>query len=339
MDYPKPLVFEPLRLPHKQTFILLHGRGSSGHKFGPVLLETSFASPPLSPITTTSIPSLDISDSSVSPSPIIDSSTFDTTGVTLATAFPNARFVFPTAARRRATIYKRAYTRQWFDNWLLDPPATDREYLQTEGLRETVTYLHELLRAEIDLIPGGAKNVVFGGLSQGCAASLTALLLWEGDKLGAVIGMCGYLPFAETMLRQFGSGVEICNGGADAGNQISQAEDDFDPFDRDAMGNGSDEREVSGPATVAVDWLRDELQVSKSELSDDLPAFTGIPIFLGHGVQDERVSVLLGRRASQCLTAMNGRVYWHEFEGLGHWYSKDMLRAFIDFICKEMERE
>lgn len=195
-----------------------------------------------------------------------------------------------------------------------------------------MTYLHELLRAEIDLVPGGAKNVIFGGLSQGCAASLTALLLWEGDKLGAVIGMCGYLPFAETMLRPFGSGVENCNGGVD---QRGQAEDDFDPFDRGVMGNESCDDEASGPATIAVDWLRDELQVSKVKSSDDLPIFTETPIFLGHGVQDERVSVILGRTALQCLTAMNGRVCWHEFVGLGHWYSEDMLRAIVDFIRKE----
>lgn len=257
----------------------------------------------------------------------------------LATAFPNARFVFPTAARRRATTYKRAYTHQWFDNWCLDPPATDREYLQTEGLRGTVTYLHELLRAEIDLVPGGAKNVVFGGLSQGCAASLIALILWEGDKLGAAVGMCGYLPFAETMLSQFGSGVEDRNGGRDTCNEIGQGEDDFDPFDRDATGNESDDREASGPVTVAVNWLRDELQVSKVKSSEDLPAFIETPILLGHGVQDERVSVLLGRRASQCLTAMNARVRWHEFEGLGHWYSEDMLRAFVNFIRKEIRWE
>jgi hypothetical protein len=46
---------------------------------------------------------------------------------------------------------------------------------------------------EIELVD--AKNVVLWGLSQGCAASLVALLTWDGEPFGAVVGMCGWLPF------------------------------------------------------------------------------------------------------------------------------------------------
>lgn len=95
------LKFEPIQLPHKQTFILLHGRGSTGDTFGPVLLETPIGPPKQHTPPATTQPTS-----------------------TLRTLFPHARFVFPTAARRRATIYRRAYTHQWFNNWKLDPPAT-----------------------------------------------------------------------------------------------------------------------------------------------------------------------------------------------------------------------
>lgn len=304
MDYPKPVVVEPLRAPHKHTFILLHGRGSNGEKFGLTLLETPIASDP---------------SSSSSSSPL--------SAVTLRDAFPHARFVFPTAAWRRATIYKRALTHQWFNNWKLDPPATDREDLQVPGLCETTTYLHTLLHEEIGLVPGGAKNIVLGGLSQGCAASLTAILLWEGERLGAVVGMCGWLPFAERLIEQI-------NGGE--GDDTS--EDDYDPFARD--NDGEEEETELSPAARAVGWLREELGVlctaSPSTTSSATPfTFQQIPFFLGHGVQDETVSIALGRRASECLSSVEGRVCWEDYNTLGHWYSGQMLRDIVHFIQKE----
>lgn len=207
MDYPDPLIFEPLQLPHRQTFILLHGRGSWAEKFGPELLRTPIQSPHFNKEKTLAD---DSKDNPETQKPIM----------TLQVAFPHARFVFPTAARRRATIYKRSYTHQWFDNWKLDPPATEREELQIEGLHETTKYLHRLLRTEISIVPGGARNVVFGGLSQGCAASLVALLLWEGEDLRAVVGMCGRLPFAERLMAEI----------RDESDQHDHEALDFDPF-------------------------------------------------------------------------------------------------------------
>ena len=281
--YPKPLVIPPLALPHKQTFILLHGRGSSGEKFGPPLLDT-----PIRLDTTAEV-------------------------LTLASAFPHARFVFPTAARRRATLYGRALTHQWFDNWKLDPPATDREELQTPGLRETTAYLHDLVRAEVAALGGSAADVVLGGLSQGCAAALVAVLLWEGEPLGGFVGMCGRLPFAVRLGEQLGTGDD--GGAAEA--------DDYDPFERDGEGSDLD------PPARAVHWLREELQLSSSSTRRDLG---GTRVFLGHGVEDDRVSVVLGRQASACLTKMGTDVSWREYEGLGHWYSGDMLRDMVRFL-------
>lgn len=285
MDFPTPLVVEPAQLPHKQTFVLLHGRGSTGDKFGPVLLETPLASH----------------------------------AQTLRTAFPHARFVFPTAARRRATVYRRAYTHQWFNNWKLDPPATDREDLQTDGLRETTAFLHRLLRAEISLVPGGAKNVVFGGLSQGCAASLVATLLWEGDKLAAWVGMCGWLPFAERLMEQQ---IEPSQGTDDD-------DDDLDPFGSNQDDEG--EQELTTPAARAVGWLREELDLPASS-SDQRPPLLEMPLFWSHGAQDDRVSILLGRRGWECVRGMGGRLTTAEYEDLGHWYSPDMLSELTRFL-------
>jgi predicted esterase len=294
--YPNTLVIPPLALPHKQTFILLHGRGSSGDKFGPALLET--------------------------PVPLPSSSE---TSTSFQQLFPHARFVFPTAARRRATVYGRAYTHQWFNNWKLDPPATEREELQVPGLKETTAYLHGLVRTEIEALGGRAGDVVLGGLSQGCAASLVAMLLWEGERLGCFVGMCGWLPFAKRLN-------DVVNGGGDANG--GEEADDFDPFERDENGDEA----TLDPLTKGAMWLRDELGILPATDSSSPPRAPGdISVFLGHGVEDDRVSVVLGRQASSCLSKLDIETSWREYNGLGHWYSGDMLRDMVQFIHAKTE--
>lgn len=296
MDFPPPLVLEPAQLPHKQTFVLLHGRGSTGDKFGPVLADSPIA------------PS----------SPFSSSSWVDGGGppTTLRAVFPHARFVFPTAARRRATVYRRALTHQWFNNWTLDPPATEREDLQADGLRETTAFLHQLLRDEIRLVPGGARNVVLGGLSQGCAASLVATLLWDGGPLAAWLGMCGWLPFAQRMME------------TQQADQPAQDQDDFDPFESQE----DQQQEGTTPAARAIGWLRQELDLPVASSSQSFP-FLEMPLFWGHGTLDDRVSILLGRQGWECLRGMGGpRLTTAEYEDLGHWYSPDMLSDLTRFL-------
>jgi predicted esterase len=140
---------------HKHSTILLHGRGSNASTFGPPLL-------------THSIPGFKGPSS----------------------AFPDTKFIFPTASFRRATMYKRKWITQWFDNWSLST-STAREELQIAGLKGGIAFIHGLLRAEIEAV--GAENVLLGGpfgLSQGCATSLS-ILAWEGEPFKAAFGMCG----------------------------------------------------------------------------------------------------------------------------------------------------
>lgn len=149
--YPTPLTVSPLAA-HKQTFIFLHGRGSNASIFGPELLATS-------------IPEFG----------------------SLPLAFPHAKLIFPTASTRRATLFERKEIHQWFNNWSVEA-TSERQELQIEGLRETSAFVHGLLNEEIAAV--GAENVVLGGLSQGCAATLISMLLWEGEAFGAMVGMC-----------------------------------------------------------------------------------------------------------------------------------------------------
>ncbi|KUL92324.1 hypothetical protein ZTR_02364 [Talaromyces verruculosus] len=273
-NFPEPLVVGPQEQPLKQTFILLHGRGSSGPKFGPDLLAHA---------------------------------TNPNGSETLATKFPHARFVFPSAPLSRAHVYNRSLTHQWFNNWKLDPPAQEHEQLQVPGLRETTKYMHTLIKREIELVPDGAGSVVLGGLSQGCAASLVAALLWEGDDLGAVVGMCGWLPFAGRM------------------QDVASTEEEDDLFERDNVA----EDDAQDAFDDAVEWLREELDIPARSKSDMLKR---TPVFLGHGVEDDRVDIWLGRKAASCLKDIGVDVCWKEYEGLAHWYSGDMLRDLVDFL-------
>ncbi|WEW56557.1 hypothetical protein PRK78_002003 [Emydomyces testavorans] len=311
--YPEPLIIPPVRS-HRQTFILLHGRGSNASKFGPALLSSQILLP--------------LGDSHVEEH-------------TLSSAFPHAKFVFPTASRRRATAYKRSIISQWFDNWPLEDSSAshasateqgkqEHEYLQIDGLRETSAYIHQLLRREISLVGGDAKNVVLGGLSQGCAASLVALLLWDGDPLGAAIGMCGWLPFQ----MQIDDTVRGLNTNED--EDVVDGED-FNPFADEGKVNNNSRAIEESPAR-AIMYLKEEFGISCSSPSPpDLP-FQSIPLFLGHGVEDAKVPIHFGRKAASCLSAMEMEVIWNEYPNLGHWYSESMLRDLVVFLRERLPR-
>ncbi|EFR03626.1 hypothetical protein MGYG_06620 [Nannizzia gypsea CBS 118893] len=305
-DYPEPLVIQP-RDSHRCTIILLHGRGSNAAKFGPILLSSSASH----------LDQVNQADKDAEH--------------TLASAFTHAKFIFPTAPRRRAIAYNRSVINQWFDNWPLStdtvPSKTlrekqDREYHQADSLRATTIFLHKLLREEISLLGGDAKRVILGGLSQGCAASLVALLLWDGESLGAAIGMCGWLPFRHQM-------EDLVQG-------VDTAEDDDDnPFIEET----EDEVEISLPVR-AVMSLAEDLGMSLSEPPSHEPPFQQTPLFLAHGTEDEKVPVDCGREARRCLSMIGVDVTWAEYAGLGHWYSKEMLGDLVAFIMNnEVEVE
>ncbi|KAL8882789.1 MAG: hypothetical protein Q9192_007518 [Flavoplaca navasiana] len=275
LEYPDPLIIPPLQN-HKQTFIILHGRGSNAPACGPPFLDTE----------------------------ISHSQTF-------RSSFPNAQFIFPTASKRRAQIYHRSVISQWFDNWSLATP-NEKTGLQVQGLRESSAYVHSLLKDAIAHV--GAENVVLGGLSQGCAAALIALLMWDGEPIVAAFGMCGWLPFRKQMediVVASESGAENASGDAD---DLFGTGDEVDGDDDDAP-------------TQAVAFLKEELTMSVEGRS---MMVRQIPLFLGHGTEDEKVPIELGRGAASCLERLGVRVDWREYDGLGHWYSSAMPGDIAD---------
>ncbi|KAF2021471.1 phospholipase/carboxylesterase family protein-like protein [Aaosphaeria arxii CBS 175.79] len=230
--------------------------------------------------------------------------------------FPTAQFVFPTASLRRAVAYNRSLTHQWFDQYPLDEYAPEhKSHIQLVGLKESVTYIHGLISEAVREV--GARNIVLMGLSQGCATALLSALLWEGEALGAIVGFCGWLPLREGV-----------NGAMSAGED---EEDGDGLFDRGEKNEGEEDK--SG-FERGVEWLREELElkINEKDVNIGSSSIRKTPFFLGHGVEDEKVPFQLGRLAARCLQEMDLDVTFHEYKGLGHWYSEDMLKDIVSFI-------
>jgi predicted esterase len=247
---------------------------------------------------------------------------------TLQTLFPHTKFLLPLAPRHRATIYARSIIHQWFDSWHLNNPETNtpipidtEEWRCVDGLRDTVAYLHRLIREEAVLV-GGVQNIVLGGLSQGCAASLMAVLLWEGEALAGYVGMCGWLVF-EKVVR----GVSEGDGDGNEGKG-----EEFDPFEReDGDEDGVGEEDLGVEARV-VRALRENLELEGVGKVRSRPRSFETPVFLGHGTEDDKVPVARGEGAAECLRAAGLEAEWRVYQGLGHWYSPSMLTDMATFL-------
>ncbi|KAK4235059.1 Alpha/Beta hydrolase protein [Achaetomium macrosporum] len=142
---------------HTHSFILLHGLGSNGEKFGKELIESGICSD----------------------------------GRRLPEIFPGARFIFPTSKRRRSSAFGRAMLTQWFDVASLDDPS-HRSQKQVKGLQESSREIFDLVDQESAKVP--RENIILGGISQGCAMGLVCLLAMDAP-VGRFVGMSGWLPF------------------------------------------------------------------------------------------------------------------------------------------------
>lgn len=276
--YPPPLIITPLST-HTSTLILLHGRGSSGPNFGAELLKASTSQ---------------IYDCQTSPS-----------------LFPNTKFIFPTAKKRRARAFNQAVINQWFDIWEIgDEDTEEREQVQVEGLRETGEFIRGLVEEEGRLV--GSENVVLGGLTQGCAAALHLLLGLESQGkegkqlLGGFVGMSGWLPFRgrlETILD-------------------SEADGEDDPF----AGDDVEDEDVEIQPTH---FVGDVMDLSPNFSS--LPSLC-TPVFMGHGKADEKVDMELGENAARILRRMGLDLIWREYD-VGHWYMvPDEIDDVVTFL-------
>jgi pimeloyl-ACP methyl ester carboxylesterase len=152
-------------------------------------------------------------------------------------------------------------------------------------------------------------------------------MLWDGEKLGGYVGMCGWLPFAGDVKAVFNN-----EKGTDGdGDGDGDGEEGFDPFEReDGEGDGEEAVNVDIAARV-VRVMREMLEMD-GEGPTCCPRSFDIPVFLGHGDEDEKVPISRGREAAECLEAAGFDASWREYQGLGHWYSAEMLADMVGFL-------
>ncbi|KAK6524720.1 hypothetical protein TWF281_011620 [Arthrobotrys megalospora] len=290
--YPEPFIVHPVT-PHTYTIILLHGRGSNGPKFGAQFIGTNTS-----------------------------------TGKKLPEIFPSAKWIFPTAKKRRAVIFKRIPIHQWFDVYDIDNRSY-KEHLQVDGLQETTQMLHGLIEEEVmNGIP--RERIVLGGLSQGCAASMYAMLCYD-LRLGGYVGMCGWLPYAKYVEDILGTSPdEEDDEDADVFGE-SDDEEGANPKTKGEIDKDHEEGEgTKGPIVEAISFLRENISFPRVH---DKPLVLQTPAFLGHGALDEKVRFNLGEQARDVLNGLGFEVTWKGYDDLGHWYKiPDEIDHISEFL-------
>ena len=161
--FPPPAIFEPTSK-HTRTIILLHGRGSTGQEFAEDLFAAELSGK----------------------------------HGTLHQRFPSYRWVFPSAR----VIWSSAFRENlpaWFEAHSLTDISAQPE-LQVPGIEESVKYIRIILDEEVGRLQNNSHHVVVGGISQGAAIGLWALLS-EPRLLGGFLGASCWLPFERDVMR------------------------------------------------------------------------------------------------------------------------------------------
>ncbi|CAA9959591.1 hypothetical protein PTMSG1_03008 [Pyrenophora teres f. maculata] len=124
-------------------------------------------------------------------------------------------------------------------------------------------------------------------------------------------------------------------------DSVEEAEDENDDdasvkLDEDVEDMFERDEDESGTETKferAVGWLGEELGTCGNVSGEhDQPAMQSIPVFMGHGTNDEKVPCSIGKLAAELLTTLDVNVTWEEYEGLDHSYSDEMLRGVVEFL-------
>lgn len=109
------------------------------------------------------------------------------------------RFVFPNAPMRAVTINNGYTMRAWYD--ILSLKIDERA--DEQGITASVKAINQLIDHEIASgIP--AEKIILAGFSQGAVIALTTGLTSE-RRLGGILALSGYLPYAENTLGKIAS--------------------------------------------------------------------------------------------------------------------------------------
>jgi lysophospholipase-2 len=155
----EPSVVEPTGR-HHFTIVLCHGRGSTGPSFREEIFEST-----------------------------------STKGLSIRKHFPSGKWVFPSAGLPFDPREAVQDETRWFAMSSLKNPGHE-QIRQRYGISESLKYLHRTLDQEIGEIHGKAGRVILGGISQGCAVAIHALLSSQ-HRLNSFVRFCSWLPFSD----------------------------------------------------------------------------------------------------------------------------------------------
>ncbi|GME28160.1 alpha/beta-hydrolase [Neofusicoccum parvum] len=247
----------PPTAPHTHTIIFLHGRDSLAPEFASELFESQASS-----------------------------------GLTLPQLLPSWRWVFPGAGRRPSARFGQAL-RQWFDVWSVEEPEARKE-LQRPGLAESVEGLLAVVEREAEVV--GWRRVVLAGISMGCATAVHVLLR-GGQRVGAFVGLCGWLPLAAEV-----EGVAGCETVEERGRRLRGL--------------------LPGRSTVGGDGVNGAWET---------------PVLLKSCEDDDMVPIRNGERLCKGLRGLGMVVEWHAYVDGGHWINEpkgvDDMVAFLKREC------
>lgn len=249
-------------------------------------------------------------------------------GRSLADIYPSVRWVFPTATLRYSAQRDFEFSNssfaealkgeeiisQWFDVWDITVPE-DKEYLMIPGLQESIAQILEIIREQAQEIP--LERIVLGGISQGCATAVLALLS-SGMDLGGFIGWCSWLPFQKK--------VECLP------KESRRSKDDLAQHIRDILQMPTEEN-------TKMDYSMEDLEETLTSLTlstTQTSSLTRTPVFLAHSRDDEMVPFTQGEGLKQTIEFLGYDVIWKGYEGGGHWihaeHGVDDMASFLEKV-------
>lgn len=241
---------------HTHTVIFLHGRDSTADEFADEFFESQA-----------------------------------TDDRTLLEAFPGYKWVFPTARTINSARFDTEMS-QWFDMWSVESPE-ERRQSQVDGLKESIAYIISIIRNEASIVV--PERIILGGISQGCATAIYALL-FGGIRLGGFIGLCSWLPFQEEI---------------------------------HALSTGSPAATI---ASLRAAQITANLSPNHSDFKADVLT---TPIFLSHSKDDEVVPIQNGDKLHQGLKHLGMVIRRETYEDGGHWINEPQgVDDMVEFINK-----
>ncbi len=244
--------------------------------------------------------------------------------------FPTYRWIFPTAKLRFSAQRDHEFSTssfaealkgeeiisQWFDVWDIKTPE-QKEELMIPGLSESIQQILDIIEDEAQKVP--LERIILGGISQGCATAILALLS-SGKKLGGFIGLCSWLPFkVQIESLPVGSKRDTENISLHIRTILKMGAKRSD-FDLDV-------RKIADETHTD----EDKLQTGFNNFSIQPDAKT--PIFLSHSKDDDTVPFAMGADLHKGMLSLDADVTWKEYEDGGHWIHPregvDDISAFL----------